>query len=178
MGLQKPTRVGIACGRELPRHDHCALPLLLLVYPNHLICLYHIDHTVPSYLAVAAASLWTLGIALCWFSCTVMVPYEWVWIMGSCLLSSNLRPIHDELVERVRIPFFSPLLVSILVDPVRCGLSPSFVWCLLFSCVYTRIWKKSRRDSKAPKIMSSRNQLRVDRNQLIWMQKLESTFFR
>ena len=36
--------------------------------------------------------------------------------------------------------------------------------------VYTKIWKKSRRDSKASKIMSSRNQLRADRNQLIRMQ--------
>ena len=30
--------------------------------------------------------------------------------------------------------------------------------------VYTKIWKKCHRDSKAPKIMSSRNQLRADRN--------------
>ena len=37
--------------------------------------------------------------------------------------------------------------------------------------VYTKIWKKSRRDSKAPKIMSSRNQLHADRNRLIRMQK-------
>ena len=36
--------------------------------------------------------------------------------------------------------------------------------------VYTKIWKKGHRDSKAPKIMSSRNQLRADRNQLIRMQ--------
>ena len=35
--------------------------------------------------------------------------------------------------------------------------------------VYTRIWKKSRMDLKAPEIMSSRNQLRADRNQLIRM---------
>ena len=42
-------------------------------------------------------------------------------------------PVHDELVERVRIPFFSPLLCSILVDPGRCGLSPLLVWCLLLS---------------------------------------------
>ena len=104
-----------------------------LVYPNHLICLYHFDHSVPSDLAVTTASLQTLGIALRRFSCTVAVPYEWVWIVGSCLLSSNLRPFHDELVKRVRIPFFSPLLFSILVDPVRCGLRPSLVWCLLLS---------------------------------------------
>ena len=36
--------------------------------------------------------------------------------------------------------------------------------------VYTKIWKKSHRNSKAPKIMSSRNQLCADRNQLIQMQ--------
>jgi hypothetical protein len=98
-----------------------------VVYPNDLVCLYHFDRSVPSDLAVTTASLWTLGIALCRFSCTVVVPYEWVWIVGSCLLSSNLRPFHDELVKRVRIPFFSPLLFSILVDLARCGLSPSLV---------------------------------------------------
>ena len=38
---------------------------------------------------------------------------------------------------------------------------PCHVWCL---SVYTKIWKKSHRDSKAPKIMSSMNQLRADRN--------------
>jgi hypothetical protein len=67
------------------------------------------------------------------FSCTVVVPYEWVRIIGSCLLSSNLRPFHDELVEGVRIMFFSlslPLF-SISVDLERCGLSPLLVWCLL-----------------------------------------------
>ena len=31
----------------------------------------------------------------------------------------------------------------------------------IFVSVYTKIWKKSHRDSKAPKIMSSRNQLRA-----------------
>ena len=46
--------------------------------------------------------------------------------------SPNLRPLHDELVERVRIPLFSRLLLSTLIDLVRCGLSPSLVWCLLF----------------------------------------------
>ena len=44
--------------------------------------------------------------------------------------------------------------------------------------VYTKIWKKSCRDSKAPKIMSSRNQLYVDRNQLIWMPKTGIDFLR
>ena len=58
-----------------------------------------------------------------------MVPYEWVRIMGPCLLSSNLHPFHDELVERVQIPFFSPLLFSILIDLVRCGLPFA---CLVF----------------------------------------------
>ena len=107
----------------------------LLIYPNHLVCLYRIDHSVPSDLAVITVSLWTLGIALCQFSCTVIVPYEWVWIVGSCLLSSNLHPFHDELIERVSIPFFSPLLFSILVNPVKCGLSPSLfgVYCSLDS---------------------------------------------
>jgi hypothetical protein len=58
------------------------------------------------------------------FSCTVVVPYEWVWIVGSCLFFFNLRLFHDELVERVRIPIlFVPLLFSTPVDPIRCGLS-------------------------------------------------------
>ena len=106
-----------------------------LVYPNHLLCLYHIDHSVPSDLAVTITSLQTLGIALCRFSCTVVVPYKWAWIVGLCLLSSNHRPFHDKLVERVHIPFFSPLLFSILGDVVRCGLSPSMfgVYCSLDS---------------------------------------------
>jgi hypothetical protein len=51
---------------------------------------------------------------------------------GSCLLSSNLRLFHDELVEGVWVPLFLlPLLFSIPIDPVRCGLSPWLVWCLL-----------------------------------------------
>jgi hypothetical protein len=61
------------------------------------------------------------------FSCTVVVPYEWVWIVESYLLSSNLRPSHDMLDEGVQVPFFLPLLFSIPVDPSRCGLS-------LFAC--------------------------------------------
>ena len=44
--------------------------------------------------------------------------------------------------------------------------------------VYTEIWKKSCRDSKAPKIMSSRNQLREDQNQLIRMPKTRIGFLR
>jgi hypothetical protein len=40
------------------------------------------------------------------FGCMVVVPYEWVWIVGSCLSTSNLRPFHGKLVEGVRIPFF------------------------------------------------------------------------
>ena len=103
------------------------------LYPNHLVCLYHFDHSISLDLAVTTTSLWTLRIVLCRFSCMVVVPYEWVWIVGSCLLSSNLCPFHDELVERVRIPFFSPFLFSILINPVRCALSPSLVWCLLLS---------------------------------------------
>ena len=51
---------------------------------------------------------------------------------GIVPLSPNLRPLHDELVERVRIPLFSRLLLSTLIDLVRCGLGPSLVWCLLF----------------------------------------------
>ena len=33
--------------------------------------------------------------------------------------------------------------------------------------VYTRIWKKDFRGSRAPRIMSARDQLRVDQNKLI-----------
>jgi hypothetical protein len=62
------------------------------------------------------------------FSYTVVVPYEFGFYRGSCLLLSNLRPFHDELVKGVQVPFFLlPLLFSILVDPVRCGLSLSLV---------------------------------------------------
>ena len=115
----------------------CSLILFCsFVYPNYLVCLCHLDHHISLVLAVTTTPLWTLRIAKCWSSRTqVMVPYEWVWIMGPCLLSSNLRPFHDELVERVRILFLSPLLFSILVDPVRCGLSPSLfdVYCSLDS---------------------------------------------
>jgi hypothetical protein len=58
----------------------------------------------------------------------VVVPYELVWIMDR----ASFRPFHDELVEGVRVPFFLlPLLFSILVDLVRCGLSLWLVWCLL-----------------------------------------------
>ena len=83
----------------------CSFVLLCsFVLPNHLVCLYHIDHSISLDLAVTTASLQTLGIAFCQFSCMVVVPYEWVWIMGPCLLPSNLHPFHDKLVERVRIP--------------------------------------------------------------------------
>ena len=41
--------------------------------------------------------------------------------------------------------------------------------------VYTKIWKKNRRGLKAPKIMSSRNQSRADRYQLIRMQQQITT---
>jgi hypothetical protein len=41
--------------------------------------------------------------------------------------SLNLRLLHDELDERVRIPLFSRLLLSTLIDLVRCGLGPSLV---------------------------------------------------
>jgi hypothetical protein len=44
----------------------------------YLLCSYHFDHSVPSDLAVTTTSLRALGIALCQFSCMVMVPYEWV----------------------------------------------------------------------------------------------------
>ena len=44
--------------------------------------------------------------------------------------------------------------------------------------VYTEIWKEGHGNSKAPKIMSSRNQLRADRNQLIRMPKTRIGFLR
>jgi hypothetical protein len=50
-------------------------PFCSLVYPNHLVCLCHFDHSVLLDLAVTTALLWTLGIALCRLSCTVVVPY-------------------------------------------------------------------------------------------------------
>jgi hypothetical protein len=101
--------------------------------PNHLVCLHHFYRGISSDLAVTTASLWTLGVALCRFSCTVMVPYGWVWIVDSYLISSNLHPSYDMLDKGVRIPFFLPLLFSILVDPVRCGLSSLLVWRLSLS---------------------------------------------
>jgi hypothetical protein len=57
--LRKPTRLGGAHGYELPRHNHRLYLFCSLAYPNHLLCLYHIDHRVPSVLAVTTASLWT-----------------------------------------------------------------------------------------------------------------------
>ena len=41
------------------------------------------------------------------------------------------------------------------------------IYELMFHGVYTKIWKNNRRDSKAPKIVSSRNQLYKGRYQLI-----------
>ena len=38
------------------------------------------------------------------------------------------------------------------------------------ACVYTGIWKKDFRGSRAPRIMSARVPLRIDRNQLVRMQ--------
>ena len=98
-----------------------------LVYPNHLVCLYHIDPSIPSDLAVTTTSLRTLGIALCRFSCMVMVPYEWVWIVRSCLLSSNLHLFHDELVEGVHSIFHS----SLVLNPRR----SSKMWIEPFACL-------------------------------------------
>ena len=43
--------------------------------------------------------------------------------------------------------------------------------------VYTKIWKESHKDSKAPEALSSRNQFHADWNKLIQMQELESAFF-
>ena len=40
------------------------------------------------------------------------------------------------------------------------------------ACVYTKIWKESHRDPEAPRIVSSRDQLRADQKQLIQMQNL------
>jgi hypothetical protein len=66
------------------------------------------------------------------FSCTVVVPYKWAWIVGSYLLSFNLCPFHDEMVEGVQVlVFVFPLLFSIPVDLEKYGLSPWLVWCLL-----------------------------------------------
>jgi hypothetical protein len=99
---------------------------------GHLVWLYHLDHSVPSDLAVTTASLWALGIALCYLVAQSWRPTSGFgsWDRISFLPTFVLS--HGELVERVRIPFFSPLLFSIPVDPVRCGLSLSRVWCLLF----------------------------------------------
>jgi predicted AlkP superfamily pyrophosphatase or phosphodiesterase len=64
------------------------------------------------------------------FSCTVMVPYEWVWIVGSCLsLPTFARSMTSWMKWSV---FHSSLLFSVPVDPVRCGLSPSLVWSCCF----------------------------------------------
>jgi hypothetical protein len=62
------------------------------------------------------------------FSCIVMVPYEWVRIVGSCFLPSNLHPFHDELVEGVRILFF--FLSSFVLDPRQ----SNKVWVEPFAC--------------------------------------------
>jgi hypothetical protein len=97
------------------------------VYSNQLVCLYHRDHSISLDLVVTTASLWTLRIALCWLSSTVMVPYVWVWIIGPCLFLLTFTHFYGELVERVWIMFFSLPLLSIPVDSVRCGLSSSLV---------------------------------------------------
>ena len=44
--------------------------------------------------------------------------------------------------------------------------------------VYTKIWKESHRDPEAPRIISSRDQLRADQKQLIQMQNLGIGFLR
>ena len=46
------------------------------------------------------------------------------------------------------------------------------------ACVYTKIWKESHRDPEAPRIVSSRDQLRTDQKQLIQMQNLGIGFLR
>jgi hypothetical protein len=51
---------------------------------------------------------------------------------GTDPLFSNLHLFQDELVGGVRVPsFLLPLLFSIPIDLVRCGLSLWLVWCLL-----------------------------------------------
>jgi hypothetical protein len=114
-----------------PCHGHWALPHFSRVYPNHLVCLYHFDYSIPSDLAVTTASLRALGIALCWFRCTVMVPYEWVRIVGSYLFHPTA--VHSMMSWSKECGLHSSsLMFSIPVDPVRCGLSPFCLFDVLF----------------------------------------------
>jgi len=57
--------IGGARGCESPCHGHRALPRFSHVYPNHLVCLHHLDHSIPLDLAMTTALLRALGIALC-----------------------------------------------------------------------------------------------------------------
>jgi len=57
--------IGGAHGCESPCHGHRALPCFSRVDPKYLVCLHHLDHSIPMDLAVTTALLRALGIALC-----------------------------------------------------------------------------------------------------------------
>jgi hypothetical protein len=70
------------------------------------------------------------------FSCTVVVPYELVWVVGLYLFSPNFVRSMTSWSREYR--FHSSLIwFSILIDLVRCGLIPLLVWCLLCSSLYS-----------------------------------------
>jgi hypothetical protein len=68
------------------------------------------------------------------FSCTVMVPYEWVWIEGSCLFLPTFARSMMSWLKVCRILFFScsPFVLNshqsskVWVEPFAC-------WCLSLS---------------------------------------------
>jgi hypothetical protein len=63
-----------------------------LVYPSHLICLYHIDHSIPLDLAMTTASLGAVGIALCSLVTWLWCPKSWFgsWIMPPFIQPSSV----------------------------------------------------------------------------------------
>ena len=115
---------------SLPRHDHQALPPFSLVLPTHLVCLRHLDPGIPP---------WFLR-----WQPHCLEPWEWPYAdseaprlrsviswcrsRGSCLLSPTVVVLWR--LGRKRVRFCSFLVISIPVDPVRCGLSPFA--CLVF----------------------------------------------
>jgi hypothetical protein len=60
--------------------------------PNHLICLYHFYHGVPSGLVMTTTSLWAAGIALCHLVAWLWCPMSWfgLWIVPPFVQPSSV----------------------------------------------------------------------------------------
>ena len=100
-------------------------------------------------------------------SCELHIPKENATIMVALSVFSPPDPTKTPIIHGAIIP---PGYVSLSVDRVNKGFSD-----LALDIpggdgdVYTRIWKEDL-SSRTPKIMSARNRLCADRNQLIRMQ--------